>query len=176
TQTTGRQVYEMTRDKLTERVGFEPRNDRNGQNARLRYTIGEGEALAAAEPLGEPQHREETAAESTFPVESPSDESLLAQRELEPAVGIPLRGRDAALPAELDRSTSLAASEAFREAGRNAAGSPGRHSELLPNANRDGHGGSDQRQYQDLAAARPPAIRTCAICCSRPSAWQSPGR
>ena len=88
---------------------------------RAEARVGEGEALVAAEPLGEPEHGEETAAQSTLPVESPSDEGLPPQRELEPTVGIPLRGRHVALFAELDRSTSLATAKALRETGRDAA-------------------------------------------------------
>ena len=102
----------------------------------------------------EPEHREETAAEPTLPVESPGDESLLAEREFESAVGVPLRGCNAAVPTELDRSTSLATPETLRKAGWDVARPSRRYSELLPHAGRDGRGGSNQRQYQDPAAAR----------------------
>ena len=73
---------------------------------RAEARVGEGKALA--EPLGAPEHGEEATAQSTLSAESSSDESLPAQREFKPTVGIPLRGRDAAVPAELDRSTALA--------------------------------------------------------------------
>src|SRR5215472_965302 len=96
--------------------------------------------------MGELEHGEETAAQSTLSVESPCDESLPAERELEPAVGIPLRGRDATVLAKLDRSTSLATPETFRETGRDAARSSRRHYELLPVADLAGRRGRHQRQ------------------------------
>ena len=75
---------------------------------------------------------------------------------------------------QLDRSASLAAAGAVSEAGADAARSPRRHSELLPDQGPLGRRGSRQRQHQVAACAEAAATRTSAICCSRRSAWPPP--
>ena len=78
---------------------------------------GEGQTLAATHPLGTSDHTQEAAAQCPVRSEPQSDEGLPAEGEPGPTVELSLRGRDAALPEELDRSTALAAAQAHGEAG-----------------------------------------------------------
>src|SRR5207253_10083842 len=100
----------------------------------------EREALAVVEPLGESGARPEAENQPAIQPEPKSDESLPAQRESGPALDLSLCRRDAEVPTELDRSTSLAAVETLRVAGRDVAGSSGGHSELLPDEGAAGGG------------------------------------
>ena len=70
--------------------------------------------------------------EPAVPVEPASVQSLPAQRESGTAVGLPLRGSHAQLPAEVDGSTAVAAPALVSETRRDAAQAPRRNSELLP--------------------------------------------
>ncbi len=58
---------------------------------------GEGQALAIAEPMGEPGERQEAAVESAVRAEPAGAESVPAQGEPGPAVDLSLRRRHAAL-------------------------------------------------------------------------------
>jgi hypothetical protein len=92
---------------------------------------GERQTLAAADALGESDGGEAAATQRTVRAQPPAAESLSAQRELGPAVGLPLRrGDDAVLPG-LARSVAMATSQALSKAGRHAAGTLRRHPELL---------------------------------------------
>src|SRR5205807_6781537 len=70
--------------------------------------------------------------EPGVPSESAGIQSLPAQRKSGKALGLPLRGRHAELPTEVDRSTTMAALALLPETRGHAAQTPRRDSELLP--------------------------------------------
>src|SRR5260370_3710907 len=70
------------------------------------------------------------------------------------AMELHLRGCDAALFAELDRPIAMAAAGTVSEAGCDAAGSFGRHSELLSSEAASRRRRSDQWQHQDAGKTR----------------------
>src|SRR5437763_12086688 len=87
------------------------------------------------QPLGgdrEPGKEPRRCSEPAIPVESTSVQSLLTQRKSGESLGLPLRGRHAELPAEVDRSTTMAAFALLPEARGDAAQTPRWDSELLP--------------------------------------------
>src|SRR5205823_3282017 len=94
--------------------------------------VGQGEALVTAESMGEPLTRQAPGTEPVVRPQSEGVQSLSPQREFGSAMDVPLRRRDAELPAAVDRSTPMATSGTIPEAGHHAAGSPGGYPELLP--------------------------------------------
>ena len=68
---------------------------KGGSDARA----GQRKALAAAEPLDEPDGRQAAGAEPAVPAQPASVQGLHPQRESGPAVDLPLRRGDAQLPA-----------------------------------------------------------------------------
>src|SRR5947207_12298008 len=79
--------------------------------------LGEGETLAAAQPVDESVGSQAPGVESTLRTQPESVQSLHPQREPGPAVELSLRGRDDELSATLDRSTPMAACGAISETG-----------------------------------------------------------
>src|ERR1035438_2429235 len=115
---------------------------------------GERQTLAAVEQMGQPDGRQAPRAEPTLRSQPESVQGLHPQREPGPAVDVPLRRRDAELPATVDRSTPVAASGPLPETGADVAGSPRRHSELLPEEGATGGRGSREWEHQVTTAPR----------------------
>src|SRR5215470_6310602 len=111
------------------------------------------ETLAIAEQLGQPRPKQETPTEPAVRFESASYESVPVERELGSIVGLHLRRSYAALPTKLDRSTALATTGAYGEAGPHAAPPFRGHSQLLQDQNPHGSGRSNKCEYQGTATA-----------------------
>src|SRR5215831_4983706 len=107
---------------------------------RLEAGTGERQAMAAAGPLDHSGNGKQAAAEPVVQGQPPDVESLPAQGKLGAAMELRLRGRDAELPAEVDRPIALAAPGAVSKAGPNAARPPRRDPELLPDQGSYGSG------------------------------------
>src|SRR5258708_15084979 len=111
-------------------------------------------------------------------------QSLSTQREPGPALELPLRRGDDALPEKLDRPTTLAAAQTDGETGRHARQASGWHPELLPDQGSAGCRGGCQRQHQSPAATRKriskselPVTQGPAPCCHQnPTYRLSKGR
>ncbi len=102
------------------------------RKGRKMRDVIKGKKWLLLEPLEEPGQEPTRRSEPGVPSESASVQSLPAQRKSGTALGLPLRGRHAELPAEVDRSTTMAALALLSEARGHAAQTPRRDSELLP--------------------------------------------
>src|SRR6516164_2206544 len=111
--------------------------------------------MAAAEPLEEPGSEPARRAEPVVPVEPPRLQGLSAQRESGTVVELPIRGSDAQLPEEVDRSAALATTAPVSEARGHVAQAPRRNPELLPHQSTLRSSRGDQRQHPHADQPRP---------------------
>src|SRR3977135_4142956 len=105
--------------------------------------------MVAPQPLDPSGSRTEAADEHAVRAEPAGDESVSVEREFGSTVELHLRESDAAVSAKLDRPTPMATAGTVPETGADAAGSPGRHSELLPDKSPAGRGRGGERKHQN---------------------------
>src|SRR6516165_8346080 len=104
--------------------------------------------------MGQSDSRSASGVESTFRSQPESVQGLHSQRDSGPAMDLPLRRRDAELPATVDRSASVATSGALPETGKDAAEASGRHPELLSHEGSPRSGRSREWEHQVATTSR----------------------
>src|ERR1700685_2018135 len=92
----------------------------------------QGKEMATDEPVEEPDCFATRRTQPAVPTEPARVQSLPSQREPGEALGLPLRRRNAQLPAEVDGPAEVATADAVRRTRRHAGEASGGDLELLP--------------------------------------------
>src|ERR1019366_8146875 len=94
-------------------------------SGKTKARADQGKEVAPDEPLEESDSFAARRTQPAVPTEPARVQSLPSQRELGEALGLPLRRRDAQLPAEMDGSTEVATADAVRRTRRHAGEASG---------------------------------------------------
>ena len=87
----------------------------------FRMGVDQGKALAVVDPLGSPEHEQETTSQPAVLAQPPGDEGLFVEGEFGSPLGLHLRRSHAALSTKLDRPVALAATQAHGETSTDVA-------------------------------------------------------
>src|SRR6202167_6523754 len=118
-------------------------------SGKTKARADQGKEMAPDEPVEEPDSCATRRTQPAVPTEPARVPSLPSQRKLGEALGLPLRRRDAQLPAQVDGPTEVATANAVRRTRRHAGEASGGDLELLPDQGSLRRGRGAQWKHSD---------------------------